>query len=170
MEYDQADAHKPEGYMWLDTALCLFEGRDVSLCRDLQGGLKMDKVILSSENVAKPFGIFSQGVKVGNLVFVSGQISKNTKGEVVGKGDIRAQTRQCIENLKQVLEAGEAGGATLENVVKVTVYVTDMEHLKAIHEVRAQYFKEKYPASTLVEVSRLTTQDCMIEIEAIAII
>ena len=102
----------------------------------------MDKVILSSENVAKPFGIFSQGVKVGNLVFVSGQISKNTKGEVVGKGDIRAQTRQCIENLKQVLEAG---GATLENVVKVTVYVTDMEHLKAIHEVRAQYFKEKYP-------------------------
>jgi 2-iminobutanoate/2-iminopropanoate deaminase len=126
----------------------------------------MDKVILSSENVAKPFGIFSQGVKVGNLVFVSGQISKNTKGEVVGKGDIRAQTRQCIENLKQVLEAG---GATLENVVKVTVYVTDMEHLKAIHEVRAQYFKEKYPASTLVEVSRLTTQECMIEIEAIAI-
>jgi 2-iminobutanoate/2-iminopropanoate deaminase len=126
----------------------------------------MDKVILSSENVAKPFGIFSQGVKVGNLVFVSGQISKNTKGEVVGKGDIRAQTRQCIENLKQVLEAG---GATLENVVKVTVYVTDMENLKAIHEVRAQYFKEKYPASTLVEVSRLTTQECMIEIEAIAI-
>jgi reactive intermediate/imine deaminase len=92
--------------------------------------------------------------------------AKNAKGEVVGKGDIRAQTRQCIENLKHVLEAG---GATLENVVKVTVYVTDMEHLKAIHEVRAQYFKEKYPASTLVEVSRLTTQECMIEIEAIAI-
>lgn len=127
----------------------------------------MDKMILSSENVAKPFGIFSQGVMVGNLVFVSGQISKNAKGEVVGKGDIRAQTRQCIENLKHVLEAG---GATLENVVKVTVYVTDMEHLKAIHEVRAQYFREKYPASTLVEVSRLTTQECMIEIEAIAIV
>ena len=127
----------------------------------------MDKVILSSENVAKPFGIFSQGVKTANLVFVSGQISKNAKGEVVGKGDIRAQTRQCIENLKHVLEAG---GATLENVVKVTVYVTDMKDLKAIHEVRAEYFKEKYPASTLVEVSRLTTQECMIEIEAIAII
>jgi len=127
----------------------------------------MDKVILSSNQVAKPFGIFSQGVKVGNLVFVSGQISKNAKGEAVGKGDIRVQTRQCIENLKHVLEAG---GATLENVVKVTVYVTDMENLQAIHEVRAEYFKEKYPASTLVEVSSLTTQECMIEIEAIATI
>ena len=127
----------------------------------------MNKTILSTNRVAKPFGIFSQGVKVGNLVFVSGQIAKNAKGEVVGKGDIRAQTRQCIENLKAVLKAG---GATLENVVKVTVFVTDMEHLKAVHEVRAEYFKEKYPASTLVEVSRLTDQDCMIEIEAIAVI
>jgi len=127
----------------------------------------MDKTILSTNRVAKPFGIFSQGVKVGNLVFVSGQIAKNANDEVVGKGDIRAQTRQCIENLKAVLEAG---GATLGNVVKVTVFVTDMEHLKAVHEVRAEYFKEKYPASTLVEVSRLTDQDCMIEIEAIAVI
>ena len=127
----------------------------------------MNKTILSTNRVAKPFGIFSQGVKVGNLVFVSGQIAKNANDEVVGKGDIRAQTRQCIENLKAVLEAG---GATLGDVVKVTVYVTDMEHLKAVHEVRAEYFKEKYPASTLVEVSRLTNQDCMIEIEAIAVI
>ncbi|NIS62391.1 MAG: deaminase [Proteobacteria bacterium] len=126
----------------------------------------MDKGILSSNEVAKPFGIFSQGVKAGNLIFVSGQISKNARGELVGKGDIRTQTRQCIENLKHVLEAGEA---TLENVVKVTVYVTDMKNLKAIHEVRAEYFTEKYPASTLVEVSSLTTQECMIEIEAIAI-
>ena len=126
----------------------------------------MDKAILSTNRVVKPSGIFSQGVKVGNLVFISGQIAKNAKGEVVGKGDIRAQTKQCIENLKAVLEAG---GATLGNVVKVTVYITDMEHLKAIHEVRAEYFQEHYPASTLVEVSRLTNQDCMIEIEAIAI-
>jgi 2-iminobutanoate/2-iminopropanoate deaminase len=88
---------------------------------------------------------------VGNLIPLSGEISKNAKGEVVGKGDIRAQPRQCIENLKHLLEAG---GATLENVVKVTVYLTDMQNLKAIHEVRAEYFKEKYPASTLVEVNR----------------
>jgi enamine deaminase RidA (YjgF/YER057c/UK114 family) len=83
-----------------------------------------------------------------------------------GRGDIRAQIRQCIENIKHVLETG---GVTLENVVKVTIYVIDMEHLKAIHEVRAEYFKEKYPASTFVEVSGLATQGCMMEIEAIAI-
>ena len=79
----------------------------------------MEKTILLSDKVAEPFGIFSQGVKMGNMVFVSGQVSKNPKGEVVGKGDIRVQTRQCLENLKHVLEAG---GATLDNVVKVTVY------------------------------------------------
>jgi len=126
----------------------------------------MDKAIPSSNRVAKPSGIFSQGLKVRNLIFISGQIAKNANGEVVGKGDIRAQTRQCIENLNAVLEAG---GATLGNVVKVTVYVTHIEHLKAIDEVRAEYFEEKYPASTLVEVNRLTNQNCMIELEAIAV-
>lgn len=68
----------------------------------------MDKAIPSSNRVAKPSGIFSQGLKVRNLIFISGQIAKNPNGEVVGKGDIRAQTRQCIENLNAVLEAGSA--------------------------------------------------------------
>ena len=125
----------------------------------------MDKAIPSSNRAVKPSGIFSQGLKVRNLIFISfisGQIAKNANGEVVGKGDIRAQTRQCIENLNAVLEAG---GATLGNVVKVTVYVTHIERLKAIDEVRAEYLEEKYPASTLVEVSRLTNQNCMIEME-----
>ena len=122
----------------------------------------MDKAIPSSNRAVKPSGIFSQGLKVRNLIFISGQIAKNAKGEVVGKGDIRAQTRQCTENLNAVLEAG---GATLGNVVNVTVYVTHIEHLKAIDEVRAEYFEEKYAASTLVEVSRLTNQNWMMEME-----
>ena len=126
----------------------------------------MDKVVIASDKVAKPFGIFSQAIKAANLIFVSGQVAKNTSGEVVGKGDIEAQTKQCIENLKHILEAG---GATLEGVVKMTVYVTNMEHLRVIHEVRAEYFKEPYPASTLIEVSRFTHPEYLIEIEAIAI-
>lgn len=126
----------------------------------------MDKVVIASDKVAKPFGIFSQAIKAANLIFVSGQVAKNTSGEVVGKGDIEAQTKQCIENLKHILEAG---GATLEDVVKMTVYVTNMEHLRVIHEVRAEYFKEPYPASTLIEVSRFTHPEYLIEIEAIAI-
>lgn len=126
----------------------------------------MNKIAISSNRVAKPFGIFSQAIKAGNLIFVSGQVAKNTSGEVVGRGDINAQTKQCLENLKQVLEAG---GASLKDVVKLTVYVANMEHLSAIHEVRAEYFKEPYPASTLIEVSRFTHPEYLIEIEAVAV-
>jgi 2-iminobutanoate/2-iminopropanoate deaminase len=128
----------------------------------------MEKTLLHSAKLAKPAGIFSSGVKVpaGQLIFVSGQVARNAIGETVGKGDIRAQTRQALENVKAVLEAA---GATMDDIVKVTVFVTDVSHLKAIHEVRAEYFRRDYPASTLVEVKSLVSPDLMIEIEAIAV-
>jgi 2-iminobutanoate/2-iminopropanoate deaminase len=128
----------------------------------------MEKTLLQSPKLAKPAGIFSSGVKVpaGHLIFVSGQVARNAAGETVGKGDIRAQTRQALENVRAVLEAA---GATLDDIVKVTVFVTDVSHLSAIHEVRAEYFKHDYPASTLVEVKGLVSPDLMIEIEAIAV-
>jgi 2-iminobutanoate/2-iminopropanoate deaminase len=131
-------------------------------------GAAMEKRLLQSAKLAKPAGIFSSGVKVpaGQLVFVSGQVSRNAAGATVGKGDIRAQTRQALENVKAVLEAADA---TMEDIVKVTVFVTDVSHLTAIHEVRAEYFKRDYPASTLVEVKSLVSPDLMIEIEAIAV-
>ena len=99
----------------------------------------MQKTILASPKVAKPAGILSQGIKVpaGNLVFVSGQVARNAQGELVGKGDIVAQTQQVMENIKAVLEAA---GATLDDIVKVTVYITNIEHFSQIHQVRAEYF------------------------------
>ena len=130
----------------------------------------MPKIILESPKLSKPSGIFSPGVKVpaGHLVFVSGQVSRNAQGETVGKGDIKAQTRQTLENVKAVLEVA---GATMDDVCKVTVFVTNLEeHFSQIHEVRAQYFKTDYPASTLVEVKALANKDLLIEIEAIAVI
>ncbi len=130
----------------------------------------MAKTILESPKLSKPAGIFSSGVKVpaGQMVFVSGQVARNAQGETVGKGDIRAQTRQTMENVKAVLESA---GATMDDVVKVTVFVTNVEEqLAAIHEVRAEYFKSDYPASTLVEVKSLVSKDLLIEIEAIAVI
>jgi 2-iminobutanoate/2-iminopropanoate deaminase len=128
----------------------------------------MPKTILHSAKLARPAGIFSSGVKVpaGQLVFVSGQVARNAAGETIGKGDIRAQTRQALENVKAVLEAA---GASMDDIVKVTVFVTDVSHLAAIHEVRAEYFTRDYPASTLVEVKGLVSPDLMIEIEAIAV-
>jgi 2-iminobutanoate/2-iminopropanoate deaminase len=94
-------------------------------------------------------------------------VSKNAAGKLVGKGDIRAQTQQCLENLKAVLEAA---GASLQDVVKVTVFVSDMSHLNAIHEVRAAFFREPYPASTLVQINGFTDPEYLIEIEAMAIV
>lgn len=128
----------------------------------------MDKTVLQSQKLAKPAGIFSSGVQVraGNLIFVSGQVARNGAGETVGPGDIRVQTRQVLENVKAVLEAA---GATMDDIVKVTVFVIDVTQLAAIHEVRAEYFKRDYPASTLVEVNSLVSPDLMIEIEAIAV-
>jgi 2-iminobutanoate/2-iminopropanoate deaminase len=128
----------------------------------------MEKVLLRSAKLAKPAGIFSSGVKVpaGHLIFVSGQVARNAAGETVGQGDIRAQTRQALENVKAVLEAA---GATMDDIVKVSVFVTDVGHLTAIHEVRAEYFTRDYPASTLVEVKSLVSPELMIEIEAIAV-
>ena len=130
----------------------------------------MVKTILTSDKLGTPAGIFSSGVSVpaGRMVFVSGQVSRNAQGETVGKGDIRAQPTQTMENVKSVLEAA---GATIDDVVKVTVYVTDVKsQLGPIHEVRANYFKSDYPASTLVEVKSLVSEDLLIEIEAIALV
>ena len=130
----------------------------------------MPKTILESPKLSKPSGVFSSGVKVpaGQLVFVSGQVARNAQGETVGKGDIKAQTRQVLENIKSVLEAA---GATMDDVVKVSVFVTNLEeHFSQIHEVRAQYFKQDYPASTMVEVKALASKELLIEIEAVAVI
>ena len=129
----------------------------------------MEKTILESPNISRPRGVMSQGVKVpaGNLVFVSGQVARNAQGEIVGRGDIKAQTCQALENVKSVLETA---GATLDDVVKVTVFVTNLaEHYSQIHEARAQYFKKDYPASTMVEVRSLVSEEMLIEIEAIAV-
>jgi 2-iminobutanoate/2-iminopropanoate deaminase len=128
----------------------------------------MQRTIVRSDKLARPAGVFSAGVKVraGQLIFVSGQVARNAAGETVGRGDIRAQTRQALENVKAVLEAA---GATMDDIVKVTVFVTDVRHLAAIHEVRAEYFRKDYPASTLVEVKSLVSPELMIEIEAIAV-
>ena len=129
----------------------------------------MSKTILQSDAVAVPRGIMSQGVAVpaGRMIFASGQVAREVDGQLVGRGDIRAQTRKTLQNLQAVL--AEAG-ATMDDVVKVTVFVTNLsEHFAAIHEIRAEFFAAPYPASTLVEVSQLVDPEMLIEIEAIAV-
>jgi reactive intermediate/imine deaminase len=130
----------------------------------------MTKRILSSPQLSKPVGVFSQATMVSTperMIFVSGLTARDTDGKVVGVGDAGAQTRQVLENLKAILAEGGAG---LDDVVRVTVYIRNMADFKAIHEVRAQYFTANPPASTMVEVSRLVDEDMLIEIEATAVL
>jgi 2-iminobutanoate/2-iminopropanoate deaminase len=114
-------------------------------------------------------GAYSSGVEApgGRTIYVSGQVSLDAGGNVVGEGDIKLQTETVLEHVKTVLE--EAGGG-MQDVVKVTVFITDMGLYDEIHEVRRRYFEEPYPASSMVEVSALIDPRLLIEIEAIAVI
>jgi len=124
---------------------------------------------INPHGLPSPDGPFCQMVKAeGNCwLFISGQVALNERSEVVGKGDIRAQTAQALENLKKALAAE---GADLSQVAKVTVYLTDMGHRQAVAEVRTAYFGKDLPASTLVAVKSLAHPDFLIEIEAIAVL
>ena len=114
-------------------------------------------------------GAYSSGIEApaGRTVYVSGQVSLDAGGNVVGEGDVGLQTQTVLEHVKTVVE--EAGGG-MEDIVKVTVFITDMGLYDEIHEVRRRYFREPYPASSMVEVSALIDPRLLIEIEAVAVI
>lgn len=125
----------------------------------------MQKEIISTSNAPSAIGPYSQGVKIGEMVFTSGQIPVNpSTGELVT--EIKAATKQSLENVKAVLEEA---GSSLEKVVKVVVFIKDMNDFAQVNEVYGQYFTENPPARSCVEVARLP-KDCVIEIEAIATI
>jgi 2-iminobutanoate/2-iminopropanoate deaminase len=107
----------------------------------------------------------SQGFRVGDLVFVSGQGAIDEDGQIVGVGDFDAQAEQVFRNLARVLEAG---GSSLSRVVKVTIFLTDMSNFGKIVELRGKWFTPPYPADTIVEVSSLALPELEVEIEAIA--
>jgi 2-iminobutanoate/2-iminopropanoate deaminase len=127
----------------------------------------MSRQAVKAPDCAPTPPFFSQAVKTGNMVFVSGQLARDGEGHVVGKGDMAAQTRQVILNIERVLRAA---GAELRHVVKLTAFMTDMGRAKEAWAVREEFFAAHPPASTGVEVSRLTHPDFLIEIEAIAVI
>jgi 2-iminobutanoate/2-iminopropanoate deaminase len=114
----------------------------------------------------EPFRL-AQGYRVGDLVFISGQAAIDQSGRIVGVGDFDVQANQAFQNLERVLRAG---GSSLKNVIKVTIFLTDMGYFDRIVELRGQWFTPPFPADTIVEVSSLYSPDAMIEIEAIAVV
>ena len=130
----------------------------------------MPKHEVTSDAIRKPSGHFSQATVVeakGRVVFVSGMTARRPDGTIAGVGDITAQTRQVCENIKAAMESA---GGTLDHVCRVDVYVRNMEHFEQIHAVRREYFKPPLPASTMVEITKMTSPDYLIEINAIAVI
>lgn len=113
----------------------------------------------------EPYKI-SLGIRVGNLLFISGQAAANEHEEVVGAGDFDAQAEQVFKNLRKVLENA---GARLSDVVKVTIFLTDMSNFGKIVQLRERHFTPPYPADTIVEVSSLAHPQWLIEIDAIAV-
>ena len=107
----------------------------------------------------------SQAIRVGDLVFTSGQAAIDLDGSLVGVGDFDAQAAQVFSNLQAVLEAANSG---LDRVVKVTIYLTDMGNFPKIVALRERYFSQPWPADTIVEVGSLALPELEIEIEAVA--
>jgi len=112
---------------------------------------------------------YSQGLLTegGKILFIAGQTASDAEGNVVGRGDIRAQTRQVFDNLKAVLAAA---GGSLDDLVMTTTYITDRKYREGYNEVRRGLYKADPPTSTLVIVSGLANEDYMIEINGIAVL
>ncbi len=130
----------------------------------------MTKRQIVSQDLFPPTGHFAHATTIaarGTMVFVSGLTARRPDGTVAGIGDITEQTRQVCENLRAAMTAA---GGTLDDICRVDVYVRNMEHFSLIHDVRRQYFNPPLPASTMVEVTKMTSPDYLIEISAIAVL
>jgi 2-iminobutanoate/2-iminopropanoate deaminase len=120
---------------------------------------------ITTEDDRHPAVAISMGFRVGDLLFISGQVATDTTGAIVGE-DLETQAHKVFEKLARALAAG---GSSLEDVIKVTIFVTELAgHFDTIVALRRRYFTEPYPADTLVEVSALARPGLLIEIEAIA--
>jgi 2-iminobutanoate/2-iminopropanoate deaminase len=119
---------------------------------------------VSSDGAPKAIGPYSQAIRTGSLLFVSGQIPLDPATGQMVSGDIAAETHRVFQNLREILKAG---GATLDDVVRTTVYLADMNDFAAMNEVYATYFSSPAPARATVQVARLP-KDARVEIDVVA--
>ena len=127
----------------------------------------MPKKVLRPKNLSfqpRPTYPYSPGVKAGGFVFTAGQVAWNDKGKLVGIGDVRAQTRQVLRNIKSILAAG---GATVNDVLKCNVYLADIRYFQTMNEEFAKVFRKDPPARTTVQAPMAEPQ-MLVEIEAVA--
>jgi reactive intermediate/imine deaminase len=123
----------------------------------------MSKTVISTAAAPAAIGPYSQAVRVGNTIWVSGQIPLDPQTKELVGGDMEAQVRRCFENLKAIVLAA---GATLDDVVKATVFLIDLGHFALVNKVMAEYFREPYPARAAVGVAALP-RGAQVEVECI---
>lgn len=124
------------------------------------------RTIISTDKAPGAIGPYSQAVKTEAMVFVSGQLALDPASGNIVTGGIKAETRQAMQNLKRILEAA---GSSLENVVKTTLFIKDMNDFPMINEVYGEFFQNDPPARACVEVARLP-KDAIVEIEAVGLL
>jgi 2-iminobutanoate/2-iminopropanoate deaminase len=122
------------------------------------------KEVVSTKEAPAAIGPYSQGIRIGNLLFLSGQISIDPKTNQMNSGSVEEQTKQALDNLDAVLKAN---GMSMENVVNTTVFLKDVNDFGKMNAVYGTFFKEKPPARATVQVARLP-RDALVEISAIA--
>ena len=122
--------------------------------------------ILNLESVHSTIG-YSHAAKAGNTLYIAGQIAKDVDGNIVGRDDFKKQAHQVHENLKNILEEAEG---SLQNIVKMTTFLTHYGYIETYRSVRDEYFPEPCPPNTLLIVESLALPDYMIEVEAVAIL
>lgn len=126
----------------------------------------MANQVIHTDNAPAAIGPYSQAIKAGNLLFVSGQVPFVPETMEIVEGDVKAQTAQSLKNLQAILKEA---GADFSNVVKTTVFIKDMNEFGQINEVYAEYFGDNKPSRACVEVARLP-KDVKVEIELIAVL
>ena len=126
----------------------------------------MEAQRINPDTVMKPLASYCQVVRKGNIVTTAGQVALDSAGEIVGKGDIAAQTRQTLENLKNSLAGA---GAELTDVVKTMIFIADLADYKGMNQVYDEYFADNPPARSTVRAD-LVLPDLLVEIEAIAVV
>jgi len=128
----------------------------------------MARKIIQPESVHSTAGVgYSHAAIAGNTVYIAGQIALDADGNLVGRGDIEAQTHQAYANLQAILEGL---GGSLEDIVKLTTYLTDRTQLAAFRRVRNRFFSDPFPPNTLLFVSGLAQPAYLVEIEAVAVL
>ena len=128
----------------------------------------MERQIIHPESVHSTAGVgYSHVARVGNTLYIAGQIALDRGRKLVGEGHIEAQVRQCYRNLRSILE--ELGGG-MGDIVKLTTYLTSRDHLEAFRRVRNEVLEEPFPPNTLLFISGLAQPEYLVEIEAVAVV